>query len=61
MTLKEFRTKTGMSVDKFAEFYGISVKLIKDFEAGIIEPPAYMVPALVKIYYESVASGNIPG
>lgn len=57
MTVKEFRAKTGMDRDKFAEFYGISVDLIKDWEEGRKVPESYMLPAMEQIFYESVASG----
>lgn len=52
MTVKEIRTSTGLSQTKFGEKYGIPMRTIQDWEAGIRKPPEYVVTLLERVVKE---------
>ena len=54
MTIKEIRSLTGLSQQKFGDKYGIPRRTIQNWEGGINDPPSYtlqMLEAQVKKDY----------
>lgn len=49
MTIKELRASTGMSQRKFAEYFGISVRNIQEWEQERKQPPPYLAGLLKRI------------
>lgn len=43
MTIREFRTKMGMTQKAFSEYFNISIRTIQDWECGRRTPPIYVV------------------
>lgn len=43
MTIKELRTLTGMSQQKFSDYLNIPKRTIEDWEVGKHAPPVYVV------------------
>ena len=50
MTLKELRIKTGLSQRQFADYFGISVRNIQEWEQERKSPPPYLVGLLERIW-----------
>jgi putative transcriptional regulator len=50
MKIKELREKTGLSQSKFAEYFGISVRSIQEWEQERKNPPPYLVALLERIW-----------
>lgn len=50
MKLKELRDRTGLSQSKFAEYFGISVRNIQEWEQERKTPPPYLVALLERIW-----------
>ena len=50
MTLKELRIKTGLSQRQFADYFGISVRNIQEWEQERKSPPSYLVGLLERIW-----------
>lgn len=48
--MKEFRKSTGLSQSQFAEYYGISVRTIQEWEQGRRKPPEYILKLLKRIW-----------
>lgn len=48
--MKEFRLSTGMSQSKFAEYFGLSVRNIQEWEQGRKNPPPYLLDLLKRIW-----------
>lgn len=46
MTFKELRVQTGMTQKAFAEYFGIPVRTVQDWEAGISECKSYIIKLL---------------
>ena len=49
MTIKELRTKTGLSQSKFSMLTGIPVTNIQHWEQGVSTPPDYVISLLEKV------------
>ena len=49
MTIKELRAKTGMSQNKFAQYFGLSVRNLQEWEQERKNPPPYLVDLLQRI------------
>ena len=49
MTIKKLRLLTGMSQKQFADYFGISVRNIQEWEQGRKQPPPYLVGLLLRI------------
>ena len=47
--IKKLRAKTGLSIQKFADKYGIPFRTFQDWELGNRVPPDYVVEMLAKI------------
>lgn len=50
MTIKEFRLTTGLSQGKFANYFGLSVRNIQEWEQERRTPPPYLVELLKRIW-----------
>lgn len=44
--IKEMREKAGMTQKMFSDFFGIPVRTLQDWEAGLRKPPEYVVRLL---------------
>lgn len=42
MSIKDMRTKTKMTQREFAEYFGISVRTLQEWEQGRKRPPTYV-------------------
>lgn len=49
-SLKELREQTGLSQTEFAEYFGISVRTLQEWEQGRRKPPDYLVSLLERIW-----------
>lgn len=49
MNIKEIRTKTNLSAQKFGDKYGIPLRTIQDWERGERKPPEYVVDLLNRV------------
>lgn len=49
MSIKELRTSTGMSQSQFANYFGLSVRSLQEWEQGRKSPPTYLVGLLKRI------------
>lgn len=49
MTIKEIRKQTGMSQREFAEYFGIPVRTIQEWEQERRQPPPYLSELLERI------------
>ena len=49
MTIKELRTKTGMSRQEFGDYFGIPRGSIRNWEQGVREPLSYVVSMMERI------------
>lgn len=52
MTIKEIRTFTGLSQQKFGDRYCIPLRTIQDWEADKRQPPIYVVKLLERAVKE---------
>lgn len=52
MSIREIRALTGLSQAKFGERYGIPLRTIQDWEAGVRTPPTYVVALLERVVRE---------
>ena len=48
-TIKELRTTTKMSQNKFATYLGIPVANIQHWEQGVSSPPAYLIALISRV------------
>ena len=48
--MKEFRTSTGLSQQQFADYYGISVRTLQQWEQGRRTPPEYIFEMMKRIW-----------
>lgn len=44
--IKKMRNEAGMTQKTFSEFFGIPVRTLQDWEAGVRKPPEYVVRLL---------------
>jgi DNA-binding transcriptional regulator YiaG len=44
--IKKMRMDAGMTQKMFSDFFGIPVRTLQDWEAGVRTPPAYLVRLL---------------
>lgn len=49
MTITEIRAISGLNKTKFAEYYKIPYRTLQDWEAGISNPPGYLVEMLERL------------
>ena len=47
MTVKELRTKTGLSQKKFGDYFGIPLRTIQNWEAGVSECNKYIIDLMI--------------
>ena len=52
MTIKEIRSITGLSAQKFGDKYGIPMRTIQNWEYGIRECPPYIQSLLERVVKE---------
>ena len=52
MTIKEIRALTGLSQRKFCDRYNIPRRTLEDWEAGISNPPTYVIELLERTVKE---------
>lgn len=50
MTIKQLRKITGLTQEKFAEYYGIPIRTIQEWEYGRVKPKDYVMKLLIKIW-----------
>ncbi len=50
MTIQELRKKTGLSQSKFAEYFGIPLRTVQEWEQGRRKPPEYIPKLLERIW-----------
>ena len=48
--VKKFRASTGLSQSKFAEYFGIPVRTLQEWEQGRRNPPEYLLELLKRIW-----------
>lgn len=48
MTIQELRAKTGLSQLKFAEYFGLPIRTVQEWEQGRRKPPDYIPKLLEK-------------
>ena len=48
--MKEFRLSTGLSQSKFADYFGIPVRTLQEWEQGRRNPPVYLLGLLKRIW-----------
>ena len=49
-TMKDFRLSTGLSQSKFAEYFGLPVRSVQEWEQGRKNPPPYLLELLKRIW-----------
>lgn len=49
MTITEIRAISGLNKTKFAEYYKIPYRTLQDWEAGISNPPRYLLEMLNRL------------
>lgn len=57
--IRELRSKTGLSAQKFGDRYGIPLRTIQNWEYEIYAPPQYVVGLLKRVVEEDLESGAI--
>lgn len=50
MTIQELREKTGLSQSKFAEYFGLPLRTVQEWEQGRRKPPDYIPKLLERIW-----------
>lgn len=48
--MKEFRLSTGLSQSKFAEYFGLPIRTLQEWEQGRRNPPEYLLKLLKRIW-----------
>ena len=48
--MKEFRLLTGLSQSKFAEYFGIPVRSLQEWEQGRKNPPSYLLDLMKRVW-----------
>ena len=56
MTIQELRKKTGLSQSKFAEYFGLPLRTVQEWEQGRRKPPEYIPKLLERIWNAETAS-----
>lgn len=54
--IKEFRKQTGLSQSKFADYFGLPVRTLQEWEQGRQNPPSYLLDLLKRIWILENAS-----
>ena len=49
MTIKEIRKSIGLSQSKFANYFGINVRALQNWEIDRVSPPPYLTGLLARI------------
>lgn len=50
MTIQELRAKTGLTQSKFAEYFGLPIRTVQEWEQGRRKPPDYILKLLERIW-----------
>ena len=48
--MKDFRLSTGLSQSKFAEYFGLPIRTLQEWEQGRRNPPEYLLELLKRIW-----------
>lgn len=56
MTIQELRSETNLSQSKFAEYFGIPLRTVQDWEQGRRKPPEYIPKLLERIWNLEIAN-----
>lgn len=48
--MKDFRSQTGMSQSKFAEYFDIPLRTLQEWEQGKRTPPDYILKMMKRIW-----------
>lgn len=56
MTIQELRAKTRLSQKKFAEYFGIPLRTVQEWEQGRRKPPEYIPKLLERIWNLEIAN-----
>lgn len=56
MTIQELRAKTNLSQKKFAEYFGIPLRTVQEWEQGRRKPPDYIPKLLERIWNLEIAN-----
>lgn len=48
--MKSFRLFTGLSQSKFAEYFGLPIRSLQEWEQGRRNPPEYLLELLKRIW-----------
>lgn len=48
--MKDFRLSTGLSQSKFAEYFGLPLRTLQEWEQGRQNPPSYLLELLKRIW-----------
>lgn len=58
MTFKELRAKSGMTQRAFGEYFGIPLRTIENWEAGVNRCPTYLLNLMLyKLEKEGITKG----
>lgn len=49
MGIREIRKQTNMTQQKFADYFGIPIHSLQNWEYGVTKPPAYIVSMINRI------------
>lgn len=58
MTIKDLRARTGLTQREFAEHFGIPRRTIENWEAGVNQPPQYVISLLEIAIEKEEQNGN---
>lgn len=50
MTIQELRAKTGLTQARFAEYFGLPLRTVQEWEQGRRKPPDYIPKLLERIW-----------
>ena len=56
MTIQELREKTGLTQSKFAEYFGLPLRTVQEWEQGRRKPPDYIPKLLERIWNAETTS-----
>lgn len=56
MTIRELRAKTNLSQKKFAEYFGIPLRTVQEWEQERRKPPDYIPKLLERIWNLEIAN-----
>jgi len=56
--IKALRKRTGLSMQKFGDLYGIPLRTIQSWEGGVRMPPEYVVRLLERAVKDDFSDGK---